>query len=196
MYQLGFRTNHSLIDFVLTGVDKQMHTGMLLVDLQKTFDTLDHGVLLKQNKCFGFRTSVIKCFEPYLSNRTFLVCINVISEARTLSTVYHKALFLDCPFFYFMQMTFPSHYKKLVPICMEMTLVFSTNMRTLKNEIVFNKEFWSLCQWFTDNKLPIHFGEDKTKSILISKTRGLREINISFAGHSIKQHETVEYLGY
>ena len=41
-----------------------------------------------------------------------------------------------------------------------------------------------------------HFGEDKTKSILFSKTRGLREINISFAGHSIKQHETVEYLGY
>ena len=39
-------------------------------------------------------------------------------------------------------------------------------------------------------------GEDKTKSILFSKTRSLKEINISFAGHSIKQHETVEYLGY
>ena len=37
--------------------------------------------------------------------------------------------------------------------------------------------------------------EDKTKSILFSKTRGLKEINKSFAGHSIKQHETVENLG-
>ena len=36
---------------------------------------------------------------------------------------------------------------------------------------------------------------DQTKSILFSKTRGLREINISFVGHFIKQHETVEYLG-
>ena len=44
------------------------------------------------------------------------------------------------------------------------------------------------------NKLAIHFGEDKTKSILFSITRGLKEINISFAGHSIKQHEIVEYL--
>ena len=36
-------------------------------------------------KYFGFRTSVIKCFEPYLSNRKFLVCIdNVFSEAGTL----------------------------------------------------------------------------------------------------------------
>ena len=58
-------------------------------------------------------------------------------------------------------------------------------------------EFSSLCQWFIDNKLSIHFGEDKTKSILFSKTRGLREINIyiTFVGHSIKQNDTVEYLG-
>ena len=51
-----------------------------------------------------------------------------------------------------------------------------------------------MCHWFIDNKLLIHFGEDKTKSILCSKMRGLKEINISFAGHSIKQHETVEHL--
>ena len=48
MYQLGFRTNHSsdyclaqLTDFVLTGMDKQMYTGMI-ADLQKAFDTLGH----------------------------------------------------------------------------------------------------------------------------------------------------------
>ena len=46
-----------------------------------------------------------------------------------------------------------------------------------------------------ENKLPIHFGEDKAKSTLLSKTRGLKEINISFASHSIKQHKTVEHLG-
>ena len=67
MYQSGFRTNHStdlyqsqLIDFVATGVDKQMHTGMILVDLQKAFNTLDHGVLLETMKYFGFRAFVIK----------------------------------------------------------------------------------------------------------------------------------------
>ena len=41
-----------LIDFVLTGMDKQMHTNMILVDLQKAFDTLDHGVLLEKMKYF------------------------------------------------------------------------------------------------------------------------------------------------
>ena len=44
--------------------------------------------------------------------------------------------------------------------------------------------------------MSIHFGEDKTKSILFSKAEGLKEINIFFAGHSIKQyHQTVEHLG-
>ena len=82
MYQSGFRTNHStdlclaqLIDFVATGMDKQMHTG-ILVDLQKAFDTLDHGVLLEKMKYFGFRASVIKWFESYLSNRKLLVYID------------------------------------------------------------------------------------------------------------------------
>ena len=67
MYEPGLRTKHStdlclaqLTDFVATDMDKQMHTGMILVDLQKAFDTLDHGVLLEKMKYFGFRTSVIE----------------------------------------------------------------------------------------------------------------------------------------
>ena len=67
MYQSGIRTNHStdfclahLTDFLLSGVNKQIHTGMILVDLQNAFDTFDHGALLKKMKYFGFRTSVIE----------------------------------------------------------------------------------------------------------------------------------------
>ena len=75
------------------------------------------------------------------------------------------------------------------------TCIFYQHEDINKIENVLNEEFSSLCQWFIDNKLSIHFGEDETKSILFSKTRDLREINISFADHSIKQHETVEYLG-
>ena len=70
-------------NFVLTGLDKPMYTRMVL-DLQKASDTLVHGGLLEKMKYFGFRTSVIKWFESYLSNRKFLVCIDVFSQAGTL----------------------------------------------------------------------------------------------------------------
>ena len=74
MYHSSFRTadhcqikafNRSLsgsVDRLFCGMDKQMHTGMIFVDLQKVFDTLDHGVLLEKMKYFGFRASVIKWF--------------------------------------------------------------------------------------------------------------------------------------
>ena len=75
------------------------------------------------------------------------------------------------------------------------TCIFYQYEDVKKNENVLNKEFSSLCKCFIDNKLSIDFGEDKAKSILFSKTRGLREINTSFAGYSIKQHEIEEYLG-
>ena len=49
-----------LIDFVLSDMDKQMNTGMILVDLQKAFDPSDHDALLEKIKYFGFLTSVVK----------------------------------------------------------------------------------------------------------------------------------------
>ena len=205
MYQSGFRTNHStdlclaqLIEFVATGMDKQINTGMILADLQKAFDTLDHGVLLEKMKYFGFRASVIKWFESYLSNRKFLVCIdNVFSEAGTLKygipqgSILGQLLFLlyvnDLP----QSLTDAGYY-----LYADDTCIFYQHEDVKKIENVLNKEFSLLCQWFIDDKLSIHFGEDKTQSILFSKMRALRETNISFAGHSIKQHDTVEYLGY
>ena len=54
-----------------------MYTGMILVDVQKIFGTLDHGVLLEKMKYFVFWTSVIKLFEPCCSNKKFVVCIDV-----------------------------------------------------------------------------------------------------------------------
>ena len=34
-----------------------------------------------------------------------------------------------------------------------------------------NRDFNSPCEWFVDNKLSIHFGEDKTKSILFTSIK-------------------------
>ena len=48
-------------------------------------------------------------------------------------------------------------------------------------------------EWFMEHNLPINFTKDQTKSILSSKAKLPKEINISFAGHHIKKHHTVQY---
>ena len=61
-----------------------------------------------------------------------------------------------------------------------------------------NEDFENLCDWFVDNKLSIHFGEDKTKSILFASKRrakNIRQLNIKYKDINIKQHSEVTYLG-
>ena len=60
-----------------------------------------------------------------------------------------------------------------------------------------NKNFNSLCDWFVENKLSIHFGEDKTKSIVFGTRRRLKNLDaldIRRGDIKIKQHNVVEYL--
>ena len=61
-YQSGFHVNFSTgsclvqcTDFVLRGMDKGFHTGIILVDLKKVFDTLlDDTVLFTKNVMYWF----------------------------------------------------------------------------------------------------------------------------------------------
>ena len=55
--------------------DPSFHTGMILMDLQKTFDTLDNFLFLQKMETIGIKESVIKWFQSYLLNRTFLVTL-------------------------------------------------------------------------------------------------------------------------
>ena len=57
--------------------------------------------------------------------------------------------------------------------------------------------FSSLCDWFVDNKISVHFGQDKTKSILFGtkhKIRNAKALNIVYTGTKIKRYEKVKYL--
>ena len=67
-------------------MDKQTHSAVIIVDLQKGFDTLNYGVLHEKMIHCGFRASVIKWFESFLSNRKCLLCNDMIlPDATTLN---------------------------------------------------------------------------------------------------------------
>ena len=80
-----------------------------------------------------------------------------------------------------------------------MTRVLYINIKNIDEiAIVLNKKFSDLCDWFLDNKLSIHFGDDKTKCILFAsknKVKKAAPLNINYKGIEIKQYSKVNYLG-
>ena len=106
-YQSGFRKKHStdfclsyLNDKILKGFDKGLMTGMILIDLQKAFDTIDHDVLLQKLYAISFSKHAVNWFQYYLSNRSFLVIWKIIFlNLHLYPAMYLKALFWDHSYF-------------------------------------------------------------------------------------------------
>ena len=88
-YQSGFCKHYStdtclcyLTDRLRSGFEKGLLTGMILIDLQKAFDTIDHSILLEKMKCLSFSESTIRWFTSYLSNRSFIVSVGKELSSR------------------------------------------------------------------------------------------------------------------
>ena len=72
-YQFRFRTNHStnlglsfLTSKILKSFDEGLLIGMILIDLQKVFDTINHDILLQKLEPIGFSDKSISWFWSYL----------------------------------------------------------------------------------------------------------------------------------
>ena len=186
-----------LSDFIVNSIDKGLHTGMILIDLQKAFDTLDHDILLGKMECLGFKKPVIKWFKSYLSNRKFLALLEgAFSEEGLLTCGVPQGSFLG-PLLFLIYISDLSQAlsETASNLYADDTCIYYQHKNEQEIEAILNNEFSSLCEWFIDNKLSIHFGEDKTKSILFTRSKTPEKLNISFQDHSIRQYNCVEYLG-
>ena len=88
-----------LNDKILKGFDDGLVTDMILIDLQKVFDTINHDILLKKLSIIGFSDHTVKWFQSYLSNGRFTVDLeNSFSEVskrkikklQKLETIYNN----------------------------------------------------------------------------------------------------------
>ena len=62
--------------WMLKGFEASKFTGMIIIDLQKTFDTLNHGITLKRLKYIGFSPKTVKWFKCYLKKQYLIVNID------------------------------------------------------------------------------------------------------------------------
>ena len=79
----GFRAGHStstamiqMYDSWVQAVDKGELAGVCMLDMSAAFDVVDHGILLKKLKLYGFDDKALKWMENYLSGRSQAVYID------------------------------------------------------------------------------------------------------------------------
>ena len=141
--------------------------GMILIDLGKAFETIDHDILLQKLYAIGFSKHTVNWFQSYLPNRSFLVNLgNNFSQFASVSYSVPQGSILG-PLLFLIYANDLSQAVKcdLFLYADDSCLVCQhKDINKIKNQL--NKDFCNMCDWFLNNKLTIHFGEDKTKSIL------------------------------
>ena len=205
-FQSAFRVNHSIEtslsyinNKIMNGFDNKSYTGMILIDLQKAFDTIDHEIFLNKIKCLGFSDSSISWYKSYLENRYFKININnsYSEQEQLLCGVPQGSILGPLMFLIYINDMAQSVDCDLYLFADDACIVYtSTDINAIENKL--NKNFNSLCDWLVENKLSIHFGEDKTKSILFGAKRKLKkedQLHILRGDIKIKQHKSVSYLG-
>ena len=113
------------------------HTGIILIDLRRVFDILDHTILLQKMECIGFLDKTIKWFHSYSTNRTFFVSLDdEFLEAGTINCGVPQGSKLG-PLVCYILMIFRKPCQTVTHTCMRTTLVFFINIWTLRESKMF-----------------------------------------------------------
>ena len=147
----------------------------------------------------GFSEETTNWFKSYLTNRKFIVHINnSFSEPGNLLCGVPQGSILGPLLFLLYINDMPQAVTCDLLLYADDTCLVFQHKDVIEIETVLNKNFSSLCDWFIDNKLSIHFGEEKTKSILFSSKRKVKKckpLNIHYKNMKIKQYSKVTYVG-
>ena len=194
----GYSTDTCLLglsEFVRKEMSKGRLVGLVLLDLQKAFDCVDHGVLLEKLGKMGVGS--LDWFRSYLSDRRQCVIVDgVLSDFSAVSCGVPQGSILGPILFLCyvndMSISVGCHLSLYAD---DSTLVASgTNPADLGE---FLSDQLARCEnWMVDNGLSLHLG--KTECILIGSERRLsnaQNFRVMCDGSEVKRVDCVRYLG-
>ena len=203
-FQSGFRPSFStdtclihLSDFIRKAWDKGNYTGMVVLDLQKAFDTVDHTILLGKMRALGLTDNSIKWFDSYLTGRSQVVDIDgVHSGPKGITCGVPQGSILGPLLFliYVNDMADAVKCKLLLYADDSALMVSHSDVNIIQERL--STELEAVKEWLIDNKLSLHLG--KTESILFGTKRKLAkhsELNIKCGDTFILPKSEIKYLG-
>lgn len=203
-FQSGFRPSFStdtclihLSDFIRNEWDKGNYTGMVVLDLQKAFDTVDHTILLSKLEAMGMTENSVKWFDSYLTGRSQVVDIDgVHSGPKEITCGVPQGSILGPLLFliYVNDMADAVKCKLLLYADDSALMVSHRDVDIIQKRL--SDELEAVNGWLIDNKLSLHLG--KTESILFGTKHKLArhsELNIKCGDTSITPKAEIRYLG-
>ncbi|MGL1888436.1 MAG: reverse transcriptase family protein [Reichenbachiella sp.] len=204
--QSGFRSSYStdsclihLSDYILKQQDKGHYTGMVILDLQKAFDTVNHQILLSKLRAMNVGQSAIKWFESYLGCREQKVDISgTLSESESISCGVPQGSILGPLLFLIYVNDMKAAVKCKLLLYADDSALLTSGSDISEIEATLSRELEAVSEWLTENRLSLHLG--KTESILFGSKRRLsnsktKQLCVTCKGNEIESGSQVTYLG-
>ena len=156
-------------DILLKSVDNKRLTTLVLFDLSKAFESVDHSILLKKISNIGVSNKALSWFESYISDRKQFVCIGSAVSKVLPSThgVLQGAILSPLLFCIYIndlsRVPQSSEMESFVDNC---KIFMSLSIEVIANaKLNIEEHLKSVATWFFQNKLLIN--PKKTKLLVI-----------------------------
>ena len=201
--QFGFRkkysTNHALISIVeqvRKNMDNKIFSCGVFVDLEKAFDTVNHGILIEKLNHYGICNNASNWILSYLCNRSQHVKLNgAESTNKNVTCGVPQGSILGPLLFiiYINDMHKALLNSKVFHFADDTNLLFSS--KTPKIHKMINNELKLLFEWLCANRLSLNVA--KTEFIIFRPHRkGLdKRVYLKLNGKKIFESTKIKYLG-
>ena len=168
-YQSGFRNGYStdsaiinLTDTIRHNTDKGYMTGLILLDLQKAFDTVNHEILCHKLTAIGLGKNSVDWFKSYLSNRSQFVELDGIrSSEQSITCGVPQGSILG-------PLLFLLHVKNMISVIdgscklylyADDSILSVVGKKVDEIEMALSRNMESVRIWLLRNKLSLHLGK-------------------------------------
>ena len=202
--QFGFRNKHStshtlisLTEYVRKALDNKKLACGIFIDLKKTFDTVNHDILLKKLSYYGIRGLSNEWFKSYLTDRNQFVSINGFDSniLKTNIGVPQGSVLGPLLFLIYINDLNTAIKHSLVHHFADDTNLLHINSSMKKLNQLLNHDLKSLCNWLKANKIALNVA--KTEFLFFrSPTKVITDFpKLKIDGKLLHPSQNVKYLG-
>ena len=186
---------HSINGFYKKRTCVRQTRRMVLIDLQKAFDTVDHGILLDKLKAIGVDS--LGWFESYLMDRRQCVEVNgAMSEFLPMTCGVPQGSILGPQLFLLYINDMPISLSCNLSLYADDSALYFAHDDPSFIAARLSCELSNCRKWLIDNKLSLHVG--KTESLLFgtkSRLKRVGDFQVFCEGTAVNRVFHVKYLG-